>query len=92
MNHTAPHNQYAVTNNATNVSPSTAVLSGTYGDLPPGHGLSYYYSWGLCESFPNTSTSSNISTLTNPGPSGELPPLQLLGMFQNAEYCYQVRL
>jgi len=80
-----------VTNNATNVSPSSAELSGAYGDVPPNHAISYYYSWGLCTSYPNSSTSSNISSISNPGPSGELPPLQLLGLLSNAQYCYQLR-
>jgi hypothetical protein len=90
-NHHFTTKQYAVTNNATNVSPSSAELSGSYGDLPAGHAISYYYSWGLCTSYPNTSTSSNISSISNPGLSGALPPLQLLGLLSSAVYCYQVR-
>lgn len=89
--HTHIHfEQFAVADNASDITPTSAVLSGSYGDLPPGHTISYYYSWGLCESFPNTSTSSNVSTLPNPGPSGELPSYQIVGLVSNAEYCVQV--
>lgn len=79
-----------MTNNATNVAPSSAGLNGGYGDLPPGHDLSFYYSWGLCSSYPGNSTSSNISSLNNPGTSGVLPPLSVTNLIQNEAYCYQV--
>ena len=82
--------QVVNTYNATNVSPTTAVLSGNYSDLPPGNSINYVYRYGLCDTYPQNSSATAVTFVANPPPSGQLAPMTVLGLFSNAQYCAQL--
>ena len=73
-----------------NITFTTAVLTGNVSDFMPGHNGSYFYQYGPgpCSSFPNANTSSTpVQYIENATASSTTAPVTITNLTADSGYC-----